>query len=60
MYLAHIFCTLLGIPHVLIDNSIKKLSNYYNTWTKSCPKAKFAVNLNEAAGLVVDYFENGW
>ena len=31
---AHIFCLLMGIPHVILDNNYGKLSNYYNTWTK--------------------------
>lgn len=29
----HIFSTLLGIPHVYIDNKHRKISNYHNTWT---------------------------
>ena len=31
----HILCTLLNIPHVLIDNAFKKLSSFHNTWTRS-------------------------
>ncbi|ORY88490.1 polysaccharide pyruvyl transferase-domain-containing protein [Leucosporidium creatinivorum] len=33
----HIVSLVLGIPHVLIDNSIGKLSDYHSTWTKDCP-----------------------
>lgn len=29
----HIFSTLLGIPHVYIDNKYRKISNYHDTWT---------------------------
>ena len=29
---AHILCTLMGIPHVVLDNSYAKLGNFINTW----------------------------
>lgn len=31
---AHIFCLLMSIPHVILDNNYGKLSNYYNTWAR--------------------------
>ncbi|KAK4049322.1 hypothetical protein OIV83_004259 [Microbotryomycetes sp. JL201] len=39
----HIVSLLLGIPHVAIDNSIGKLSDYYSTWTKDCPLATLVI-----------------
>ena len=33
----HIISLVLGIPHVLVDNSIGKLGDYHSTWTKDCP-----------------------
>lgn len=29
---AHILCTLMGIPHVVLDNSYAKLANFITTW----------------------------
>jgi pyruvyl transferase EpsO len=29
---AHILCTLLGIPHVALDNSYRKIANFMQTW----------------------------
>jgi pyruvyl transferase EpsO len=29
----HILCTLLGIPHVVLDNTYGKLRSFYETWT---------------------------
>lgn len=36
----HILACLLDMPHVVIDNSYGKNSQYYNTWTQPNPKAK--------------------
>jgi exopolysaccharide biosynthesis predicted pyruvyltransferase EpsI len=38
----HILCLLLGLPHVLLDNSIGKLSAYFETWTPSMAGVTFA------------------
>ena len=57
---AHIFSLLLGIPHVLIDNRIGKLSAYHNTWTYGCPKVQRANSRRESLGLIRLYFNNGW
>lgn len=35
--LGHIVSLVLGIPHILIDNSIGKLGDYHSTWTEDCP-----------------------
>ena len=31
----HILCLLMGIPHVVLDNSYGKLSSFRETWTRS-------------------------
>ena len=44
----HILCLLLGIPHIVLDNSYGKLSSYIATWTKDCPLVRVASSLDEA------------
>jgi len=44
----HILSVLLGIPHVFIDNSTRKISAYNQTWTYDCPLAHYAANEAEA------------
>lgn len=34
IWAGHILATMLGIPHVVIDNGIGKLSNYHETWSE--------------------------
>ncbi|WBW70777.1 Golgi pyruvyl transferase Pvg1 [Schizosaccharomyces osmophilus] len=34
---AHILSTLMGIPHIVIEDSeMKKITNYHNTWLRGC------------------------
>ncbi len=56
----HIFSTILGIPHILIDNKIGKLSAYHRTWTHGCPKAHRGKDRIDARGLANLYFDNQW
>jgi len=44
----HILCVLLGIPHVLLDNRIGKLSAYFDTWTHDAGIAQLARSEEEA------------
>ena len=46
---AHILCALMGIPHVILDNSYGKLSSFTDTW-QTCPQqiCMTANNLEEA------------
>jgi pyruvyl transferase EpsO len=44
----HIFCLLLGIPHVLLDDASGKNGNFYETWTKKSPLCHFARSAGEA------------
>ncbi|KAI9365964.1 polysaccharide pyruvyl transferase, partial [Zopfochytrium polystomum] len=32
----HILLTLMGVPHIVLDNLHSKVLNYYSAWTKSC------------------------
>src|SRR5262249_29798872 len=36
----HILSLLLGIPHVVLDNSYGKLSHFHETWTRSMPQVR--------------------
>jgi pyruvyl transferase EpsO len=47
----HILCVLMGIPHVLIDNSYGKLRQLYDSWTSSCRDAHFANSIEEALDI---------
>lgn len=44
----HILSLLLGIPHVVLDNSHGKISVFYQTWTKPCELGEWADSLKEA------------
>jgi pyruvyl transferase EpsO len=39
---AHIFCLLMGIPHVLIGNESGKNRNFYETWTRDSNLCRLA------------------
>ena len=47
----HIFCILLGIPHIVLDNSYGKLSSFIETWTKDNPLVYVAPSLDRAIEL---------
>lgn len=47
----HILSVLLGIPHVLLDNSYGKLSGFHATWTRDCELTSFADSPHEALEL---------
>jgi exopolysaccharide biosynthesis predicted pyruvyltransferase EpsI len=47
----HLLSVLLGIPHVLLDNSYGKVRSYYETWTRNCGLAFWAHTPEEASGL---------
>jgi exopolysaccharide biosynthesis predicted pyruvyltransferase EpsI len=44
----HILSLLLGIPHVLLDNSYGKVSNFYRAWTEGSELAHWCANPQEA------------
>jgi exopolysaccharide biosynthesis predicted pyruvyltransferase EpsI len=44
----HILSVLLGIPHVVLDNSYGKLRHFHETWTRSMPLVRWAESPAEA------------
>ncbi|XP_067682317.1 uncharacterized protein [Haliotis asinina] len=53
----HILSTLLDIPHVLIDNSYRKLSSYHNTWTRGLANTVLTHNATHALDLAVELLQ---
>lgn len=45
---AHILCTMLGIPHVVLDNNYGKVQNFIASWTRNNPLVHRASNPQEA------------
>jgi exopolysaccharide biosynthesis predicted pyruvyltransferase EpsI len=45
---AHILCVLLGIPHVLLDNSYGKVRSFYEAWTSECSFVRWAGSTDDA------------
>jgi exopolysaccharide biosynthesis predicted pyruvyltransferase EpsI len=43
----HIFCVLLGVPHVFLPNAYYKNKAFYDTWTAGIPFSRFAKNPSE-------------
>ena len=50
----HLLSLLLGIPHVLLDNSYGKVRSYHETWTRTCGLARWARSTEEASVLAAD------
>ncbi len=50
----HIVCLLLGIPHVLLDNSYGKVRGFYDAWTAGNPLTVWAKTPEEAVTLALD------
>ena len=44
----HILATLLGIPHVVLDNSYGKLHHFIRSWTSTSPLVRMAQSPTEA------------
>src|SRR4051812_2517933 len=47
----HIFCLLLGIPHLFLNNDSGKNWNFYETWTRQSALCRLARNPAEAWSL---------
>ncbi|HEX4936051.1 MAG TPA: polysaccharide pyruvyl transferase family protein, partial [Gemmatimonadaceae bacterium] len=47
----HILSVLLGLPHVVLDNSYGKLGRFLDAWTGSSPLVRRATSPEEAAEL---------
>jgi pyruvyl transferase EpsO len=44
----HILCTLLGIPHTILDNNYGKVRSFSQTWSTNIDKAYFAGDIEQA------------
>ncbi len=51
---AHILCTLLGIPHIVLDNSYGKISSFVEEWTHDHPLVRRATSVDEAGQLCLE------
>jgi exopolysaccharide biosynthesis predicted pyruvyltransferase EpsI len=49
----HIVATLLGMPHVVLDNSYGKVAGTLNTWTRSLPGVHVARDASEALDMAL-------
>ena len=45
---AHILCLLLGIPHIVLDNSYGKVRAVFEAWTHASPLVEWGVNEADA------------
>ncbi len=48
----HILAFLLGVPHVLLNNSYGKNRDFYETWTHSCDLVRWCDSEAEASALI--------
>lgn len=55
----HILSLLLGIQHVVLDNSYGKVSSFYETWTGGSDLVHRAKTLAEAAAMAHDLIDKG-
>jgi pyruvyl transferase EpsO len=53
----HVLCLLLGIPHVVLDNSYGKLSAFHRTWTADSELARWCEDAREAESLARELAE---
>lgn len=51
----HILSLLLGIPHVVLDNSYGKVRSFYETWTRDAPIVQWADSAADAVRLVAQW-----
>jgi len=55
----HILCMLLGIRHVVLDNSYGKVSAFYEAWTHTSPLTQWAATEAEALARATALAEAG-
>jgi exopolysaccharide biosynthesis protein PssK len=51
---AHILCELIGIPHVVLDNSYGKVRRFYDAWTRESKLARWATSIVDAFEMLED------
>jgi exopolysaccharide biosynthesis predicted pyruvyltransferase EpsI len=44
---AHILSLMMGIPHVVVDNSYGKIRSFVDTWTRGAPGVRFCADWSE-------------
>lgn len=47
----HILCLLIGIPHVVLDNSYGKVHAFVRQWTEGSPLVRLATTVEEASSI---------
>jgi pyruvyl transferase EpsO len=47
----HIFCLMLGIPHILLNDDLGKNWNFYESWTRQADLCRLARTPAEAWSL---------
>lgn len=55
----HILCSLLGIPHVVLENSYGKIGPFYRTWTAEIPYARMCDHPRDAPRLARELLVHG-
>jgi len=53
----HILCLLLGIPHVVLDNTYRKVSSFFEAWTQTSDLAHWATTPHEAVKVASSLIE---
>ena len=54
---AHILCTMLGIPHVVLDNHYGKVQNFIASWTSGSPLVRRASTPAQAVAIALELLE---
>jgi pyruvyl transferase EpsO len=55
----HILCTMLGIPHFVLDNSYGKVRSFYETWTSGVEIARWCDSPGDAIERAQRQLRNG-
>lgn len=51
----HVLSMILGIPHVVLDNSYGKVLSFVNTWSIKSPLVRIARSVEEASALALQW-----
>lgn len=53
----HIFCVLLGIPHIFLPNAYHKNEAFYKTWTHQVPFCRFVKDASQVKAAMHELLE---
>ncbi|XP_071116168.1 uncharacterized protein [Haliotis cracherodii] len=53
----HILSVLLGIPHVILDNSYHKVTSYHKSWTQGMDNVKVASTSDDALHMALEFLD---